>query len=161
MTYTVDLQNLDQEQIPSARLIQAAETVLAQQGCADGTTMSVVISTNEAVQALNAQHRGIDAPTDVLSFPADPLPPEIAGDEPYAGDIIIAYDYAVEQAQREGHTVEDSLCLLVVHGTLHILGYDHDTPDNRAKMWAEQAKALQALGIDESIVPALEGRDDA
>ena len=53
-------------------------------------------------------------------------------------------------------SLEDTLALLVVHGTLHLLGYEHDTPENRAEMWAEQAIVLKALHIDTSIVPSLE-----
>ncbi len=55
--------------------------------------------------------------------------------------------------------IVDSLALLIVHGTLHLLGYDHDTPENRAEMWQQQAIALQTLDIDESIVPTLEDSD--
>ncbi|MFN8564627.1 MAG: rRNA maturation RNase YbeY [Anaerolineae bacterium] len=77
----------------------------------------------------------------------------------YLGDLVIAYPYAAAQAQREGHALDDSLALLVVHGTLHLLGYDHDTPEHRAHMWAAQELALLALGISPEIVPALENRD--
>jgi probable rRNA maturation factor len=108
---------------------------------------------------VNRQFRGIDAPTDVLSFPADEPPIEIDDEPPYLGDLIIAYPYASEQAARQGHTLSDSLSLLVVHGTLHLLGYDHDTPEHRAEMWAAQDAALTALGISTAIVPALEGGD--
>jgi len=79
---------------------------------------------------------------------------------PYLGDLIIAYPYALAQAQREGHDAMQSFSLLVVHGTLHLLGYDHDTLENRAEMWAAQETALMALGISTAIVPSLEGSID-
>lgn len=146
----------------NAHLQQAATAVLNQE-TESPHSLTIVITDNASVQALNQQHRGVDAPTDVLSFPADPLPPELqAVDEmPYCGDLIIAYPYAKAQAEKLNHALADSLCLLVVHGTLHLLGYDHDTPDNRRTMWTAQAQALATLGISDSIVPALETNDHA
>jgi len=70
---------------------------------------------------------------------------------------VIAYPYASAQAAREGHKLDDSLALLVVHGTLHLLGYDHDTQMRKVEMWEKQETALIALGISPEIVPALEG----
>ena len=162
MTFTIEVQNDDNFAVDMSRLQQAAQTVLARHDVAADSAITVVISTDEAVQALNKQHRNIDAATDVLSFPADPLPPELAEeeDESYLGDVIIAFPYTKAQAEREGHDVGDSVALMVVHGTLHLLGYDHDTPENRAEMWAEQVAALKIMGIDAAIVPALEGSDD-
>jgi probable rRNA maturation factor len=162
MTFEIELQNDDNFAVDVSRLQQAVQTVLARHEVGADSALTIVITTDEAVQELNKLHRQIDAPTDVLSFPADPLPPELAEEEEseYLGDVIIAYPYAKAQAEREGHDVADSVALMVVHGTLHILGYDHDTPENRAEMWAEQAAALKLLGIDEAIVPALEGSDD-
>jgi len=120
--------------------------------------LSLSLEDDEAVQALNRQHRQTDAPTDVLSFPfEDDLPQEMAALRgPYWGDLVIAYPYAAAQAARLGHPLRDSLALLAVHGTLHLLGYDHDTPANRAEMWQAQAEALAELGIGGDIVPALE-----
>jgi probable rRNA maturation factor len=162
MSFVIEVQNEAHFTLDAARLQQAAQTVLAQHAVEVDTTLTIVITSDDAVRVLNKQHRKIDAPTDVLSFPADPLPPEFADDEaPYLGDLVIAFPYASAQADRENHDLGDSLCLLVAHGTLHLLGYDHDTPKNRAKMWAAQAKALQALGIDEAIVPTLESSDHA
>ena len=159
MTFTIDIQNDSNYLVDAARLQSASRQVLSQHDVDPDTTLSVVFVDNAYIQGVNLQFRGIDAPTDVLSFPADEPPVEIDGEPPYLGDLIIAYPYASEQAAREGHTLDDSLSLLVVHGTLHLLGYDHDTPENRAEMWAAQDAALIALGISTSIVPALEGGD--
>ena len=157
MTFTIDIQNDSNYVIDSARLQSAAQQVLTQHDVDPDTTLSVVFVDNAYIQNVNRQFRGFDSPTDVLSFPADEPPVEIDGEPPYLGDLIIAYPYASEQAAREDHALNDSLSLLVVHGTLHLLGYDHDTPDNRAEMWAAQDAALTALGISTTIVPALEG----
>ncbi|MBL8155700.1 MAG: rRNA maturation RNase YbeY [Anaerolineae bacterium] len=158
--YTIDVLNEDTFPVNAARLRQAAEMVLSQHEIAAQTGLTIVIDDDQAVRDLNRQFRQIDAPTDVLSFPADAPPVEIEDEAPYLGDLIIAFPYASAQAEREGHELDDSLSLLVVHGTLHLLGYDHDTPERRAEMWAAQARALTALGISTDLVPALEGDTD-
>ena len=160
MTFTIDIQNDSNYLINAARLQSASQQVLNQHGVDPDTTLSIVFVDNDYIQNVNRQFRGFDTPTDVLSFPADEPPVEIDGEPPYLGDLIIAYPYASGQAAREGHILDDSLALLVVHGTLHLLGYDHDTPENRAEMWAAQDAALTALGISTAIVPALEGGND-
>ncbi len=155
-TFTIHIQNEADYPVSPERLQQAALTVLAEYELAPTSSLTIVLTDDAAVQALNRQHRGVDTPTDILSFPAAALPETITDEAPYLGDLIIAFPYAQAQAEREKHALMDSLALLVVHGTLHLLGYDHDTPENRAAMWAEQAAALRQLGIDETIVPALE-----
>lgn len=162
MRFHIDIQNDNHFPLTPSRLEKAVLTVLNAHELEAETSMTVVISTDEAVHALNKSHRGVDAPTDVLSFPADTLPQEIAEDVgEYLGDLIIAYPYSREQARREAFDLDDMLDLLVIHGTLHLLGYDHDTPENRAEMWESQATALDALGINQAIVPSLEGSDHA
>lgn len=150
--------------VDAARLQRAATAVLDQE-TQTVHSLTIVLSNNADVQALNLHHRGVDAPTDVLSFPAEPLPPELQEvtetEVPYCGDLIIAYPYTQAQAATLKHALSDNLALLVVHGTLHLLGYDHDTTDTRRTMWAAQAKALATLGISSSIVPALEANDHA
>lgn len=159
MPFSIDIQNDSNYLIDVARLQSASQQVLGQHDVDPDTALSVVFVDNVYIQNLNQQFRGIDAPTDVLSFPADEPPVDLDDEPPYIGDLVIAYPYATEQASREGHMLNDSLSLLVVHGTLHLLGYDHDTPENRAEMWAAQDSALIALGISTAIVPALEGGD--
>src|SRR5690349_5246607 len=159
MTFIIDIQNDSNYDIDAARLQAASQQVLKQHDVDPDTALSIVFVDNAYIQNVNRQFRGIDAPTDVLSFPADDPPVEIDDEPPYLGDLIIAYPYASEQAVCEGHALSDSLSLLVVHGTLHLLGYDHDTPEHRAEMWAAQDAALTALGISTAIVPALEGGD--
>lgn len=157
----IDVQNESGYALDPERLIQAALCVLAQERENPHSAISIVLTDNATVAQLNREFRGIDAPTDVLSFPSDPLPPELAdelGDDepPYLGDLVIAYPYTVAQAEREGHPLTESFMLLVVHGTLHLLGYDHNTPESRAEMWAAQDSALTTLGIPLTLVPALE-----
>jgi probable rRNA maturation factor len=120
---------------------QAAEVV---------NSVTVVVTDNELIQQLNAQYRGVDAPTDVLSFENAPDPdfPEV--DETataHLGDIIIAYPIAQAQALAGGHTPQAEVTLLAVHGFLHLLGFDHDTPANKENMWAAQQRVMTTLGL--------------
>ncbi|MCU0512819.1 MAG: rRNA maturation RNase YbeY [Anaerolineae bacterium] len=154
--FTIEIQNDHAFPLAADRLAQAARAALALHDLPPESSLNIVITTDAAVQALNRQFRQVDAPTDVLSFPAELPPAGVDDDTTCLGDLLIAYPYARAQAERAGHPLPDSLALLVVHGTLHLLGYDHDTPPGRAEMWAVQAEALAALGIDERIVPALE-----
>jgi probable rRNA maturation factor len=160
MSFNVEIQNDNEYIIDEAQLISAVQTVLTQQNAEPESTLTVVITDNDSVADLNRQYRGVDSPTDVLSFPADEPPVEIPDEPPYLGDLIIAYAYAADQAKQYEHPLHDSLALLVIHGTLHLLGYDHDTPENRADMWAEQEAAVKAMGISTDIVPALESKSD-
>ena len=155
--FQVDVQNESAYPLDADRLRQAAVTVMSAHDVVPGSALTIVITADDDVAALNRQYRGIDAPTDVLSFPADV--PEIDEEDapPYLGDLVIAFPYASAQAEREGHGLMDSLSLLVVHGTLHLLGYDHGDQAEKADMWAAQADALQAIGVPLSIVPSLEG----
>ena len=131
---------------PEDALRAAAEAVLRRQDAPVSSGLSIVDTDDEAVRALNQRYRGVDAPTDVLSFPADPPLVRDAEPHPYLGDVIIAYPRARAQAAQAGHSVDAELLLLVVHGTLHLLGFDHDTDEARARMWAAQAGALRAVG---------------
>jgi probable rRNA maturation factor len=122
----------------------------------DEVEVALVVTSDEAVQALNRDYRGIDSPTDVLSFsaqeaaPAEPdlaFPAELAAElDRQLGDIVIAYPYASGQAQHFGNSVAAELRLLAIHGTLHLLGYDHATPEEEEAMWAEQEAILSPLG---------------
>ena len=112
--------------------------------------VNITITNEDAIQQLNYQYRGLNTPTDVLSFAYSPDPdfPKI---DPmmshYLGDIIIAYPVAKTQAKVRGHSVQDEIILLAVHGTLHLLGFDHATPAQKEKMWAVQQQIMTSLGL--------------
>lgn len=107
--------------------------------------LTLQLSTNARVQGLNRRFRAIDSPTDVLAFPA--------GDEPsgpesgYMGDIIISVPKAAEQAGEQGHSLQDELTLLSIHGLLHLLGFDHVNQEEKQKMWQAQQEILDGLGL--------------
>ena len=146
--YVVDIQDeYGVADFPTGRVIDAIHNVLVRHEVEEGTAVTAVITDDEHVRSLNAEFRGVDAPTDILSFPADPLPEEIEGEAPYLGDLIIAYPYTLHEAAEAGHDIADELVLLVIHGTLHLLGYDHDNEEHQDRMWAEQAEALAAAGV--------------
>lgn len=107
--------------------------------------ITIVLTDDRQLHELNLDYLGVDAPTDVLSFPASEMDPETG--TTYLGDIILSIPRAIVQAQAGGHPVEAEAQLLVVHGTLHLLGYDHATDDEKAVMWGEQAKVLEKLGL--------------
>ncbi len=143
--------------VPVARLTEAVALTLRRHEIPPGREVALAITGDEEVRALNRQHRQIDAPTDVLSFPAgDPdeyLPP--GEDAAYLGDIVVAYPYTATHAAEDGHDLADVLVLLAVHGTLHLIGYDHDTATAQAAMWSEQESILRALGVSPDVLPPL------
>lgn len=159
MQHEIEVQNEKKYTVDEKRLIQAIVCTLSHQAIDSPQGVTVVITDDDTVRKLNYEFRGIDASTDVLSFPADE-PPIILEDEPiYLGDLIISYPYTHKQTRNGTYTTADSLMLLVVHGTLHLLGYDHDTRENRAEMWRTQAEILEKLQVPQAVVPALEGYD--
>lgn len=139
-----------QESVPRERLIQAIEATLRHGGASHGE-VTLVIAGDELLHQLNRTYRYIDAPTDVLSFPAnaDAESEEMFVSAPealnYLGDVVISFPTAERQAAAAGHPVADELCLLAVHGVLHLLGYDHASEEEEADMWARQSQILATL----------------
>ncbi|HEY85912.1 MAG TPA: rRNA maturation RNase YbeY [Chloroflexi bacterium] len=145
MTITLQIDPPFQQNIDAKRLQELAQDALEHCQRPDAE-MTIVITTDEAIQALNRQYRGVDAPTDVLSFaeasPADDfaLPEQPS---PWLGDVIISAPGAARQAQTMGHTLFEEIQLLSVHGILHLLGYEHLTPAEKEIMWRKQAEILR------------------
>ena len=150
----VEIINQREFAIEPSHLISACNAVIMNEQITEPCAMTIVVTDDESIAQYNTQYRDVAGPTDVLSFPAE-LPDYNPEDEArYLGDLMIAYPYTKAEAEREGHDLNAMLNLVVIHGTLHLLGYDHDTEENRAAMWAAQARALTALGIPESIADA-------
>lgn len=131
--------------VEAARLERAARLALALHGGPQETGLAIVVTGDEPLQELNRRYRGVDSPTDVLAFPAGFTDPDSG--HSYLGDLLISYPRAEAQAAAAGHPVVEELQLLVVHGVLHLLGYDHAAEAEKARMWAAQAEALKRLGI--------------
>ena len=108
--------------------------------------LSVVFTDDAAIRALNAEWRGKDKPTNVLSFPA--FPPAKGGPlPPMLGDIVLAAETVAREAQEENKPLENHMTHLVIHGLLHLLGYDHETDDEAEEMEAVERAALARLAI--------------
>jgi probable rRNA maturation factor len=105
--------------------------------------LTIVLTDDAQVQELNRQFRDLDTPTDVLSFPAGDV--DLDTSNLYLGDIIISIPRAQAQASNEERSLEDELRLLVVHGVLHLVGYDHADEQGKAAMWAAQTEILARL----------------
>ena len=133
--------------VEPGQLKQAIYLTLQRFHHTDAITINLTITSNETIQRLNDQYRGISSPTDVLSFPNTPDPEFPHLDQDHLGDIIIAYPVAEAQAIAGGHTPTEELILLAIHGTLHLLGFDHDTPTTKMRMWSAQQKILAELGL--------------
>ncbi|MBN1120467.1 MAG: rRNA maturation RNase YbeY [Anaerolineae bacterium] len=108
--------------------------------------MTLVLTSAERVRDLNRDYAGIDETTDVLSFGVEGDPYAAEPDEPpYLGDVVIAVPVAEAQAQAAGHSLLSEIQTLAIHGTLHLLGYDHQNPDQQAEMWALQSAVLDTV----------------
>ena len=130
-------------------LERAAKAALLQQSAPDAD-LTVVMTGDSQIQALDRDFLGKDAPTDVLSFPANETDPETG--RRYLGDVIISVPRAEAQAISAGNSLEAELSLLVIHGVLHLLGHDHAGAGEKARMWAAQSEVLTTLGIPPTIV---------
>jgi probable rRNA maturation factor len=128
---------------------RVAQTVLKAEGVAPPYELSLVFTDSEKVRQLNRDYRGVDEPTDVLAFY---MLPQKEADDSFAlppdgvarlGEVIISYPQAVEQSKEQGHSPERELALLIIHGILHLLGYDHEEPEEEAKMRAKERELLE------------------
>ena len=139
--------NIDNQQDfrESALLERAARFTLDLEPDSADADMTIVLTDDAQLHELNREYLGVDAPTDVLSFPASETDPETGAQ--YLGDIIISIPRAMLQAQAGGHPLEAEVQLLVVHGTLHLLGHDHAEVEEKARMWQAQAEVMSRLGL--------------
>ncbi len=128
-------------------MVRLALTTLTAGACEVG----IELAPAELLQRLNRDFRGIDEVTDVLSFPVDvgalvAAPAELAR---YLGDVSICVERAQEQAEMYGHSLRREFCYLAVHGTLHLLGYDHETAEAQADMRSAEEQVMTAFGEPE------------
>ena len=127
-----------------------AEQVLVAQGAGANVELGLVIATQERVQELNRSYLGRDKPTDVLAFSAVEeigaesfvMPPDEVS---HLGEVIISYPQAVAQAEEHQHSIEREITILIIHGVLHLLGYEHDEPELERRMRAREAEILSYI----------------
>ena len=128
----------------ASELIERAALAALTHQSAQGD-LSVVLTDDLQLQQLNREYLGVDAPTDVLSFPAAETDPESG--TAYLGDILISVPRATEQARTANHPLQSEVQLLVVHGVLHLLGHDHAEAEEKSRMWAAQTAILESIGL--------------
>ncbi len=130
---------------PQDLLERAARTALEHESESLDSDLSIILTDDARLHELNLNYLGVDAPTDVLSFPASETDPETGAH--YIGDILISIPRAQTQADAAGHPLESEVQLLVVHGVLHLIGHDHAEAEEKARMWKAQAEILERLGL--------------
>lgn len=163
MTFCVDNETNQELPFDVEKIVnQVIEKSLEQEGCPYEVSVSVLLTDNEGIHAMNKEFRGIDRPTDVLSFPNVDYeaPADFSGIEDYVedyfdpesgelclGDIVISIDKVYEQANEYGHAPLREFAFLVAHSMLHLMGYDHMEEDEAKVMEAKQEEILSSLGI--------------
>ncbi|MBQ1249518.1 MAG: rRNA maturation RNase YbeY [Selenomonadales bacterium] len=132
------------------RIIEVLEETARVHEVDDLAEVSLMFTDDETIHEMNREYRGIDRPTDVLSFALEEgEEEEIYGgpEENLLGDIIISVETATRQAEEYGHSVEREMAFLALHGMLHLLGYDHMEEEERQEMRAQEEAILASLGI--------------
>lgn len=146
------ISNLQGEVPPGADLEELVEKVvlaiLAKEGYPENSEVSILLTDDRYIRELNRDYRGIDSPTDVLSFAqleGEPMPAQ--GGEEILGDVVISMPAALRQGEEYGHGLRRELAYLTAHGVLHLLGYDHGDEKERAVMREKEENVLAALGL--------------
>jgi rRNA maturation RNase YbeY len=143
----VELDGPARGRLDAAPYVELIESTLDAEGRLE-IALTLLLAGDELLWRLNREHRGADEPTDVLSFPGDegepmPSPGAAAGEEAaYLGDIAVSVEMAAQQAEEAGLSLDDELRHLVLHGLLHLLGYDHESDEDDAAMRAREEVVL-------------------
>lgn len=155
MMLTVDFEAQDGIEAPITEdeMTQICETVLTQEGVERPCFLSLSVVDDETIKEQNLDWRGIDAATDVISLECErPDDPDLAPGEPCElGDILLAPNFITQQAGRYATTVADEFRLLLIHGLLHLLGYDHLDDEEAEVMEAREDELLRLVSTDKSI----------
>lgn len=130
------------------RAEKTIEEVLRVENFTENAEVSLSIVDMETIQRLNKEYRGVDRPTDVLSFPMDEEGYDNEGNPIFLlGDIVICLDVAENQAKDFGHSLEREMMYLICHSTLHLLGYDHIEEDDKLEMRSREKEVMKNLGV--------------
>jgi probable rRNA maturation factor len=128
-------------ELPFARLREVGRAVLEGEGVGEAK-VSLAFVDNETIHGLNKRFLNHDEPTDVITFPLS-----APGAKKLEGEVVIGVEVALRQAAERSHAVEDELCLYVIHGLLHLVGYDDIKPKDAAEMRKKERHYLKALGM--------------
>ncbi len=133
----IDIENETDTQINTELLTKIADTITKRD-------VELILTDNVTIQNYNKEYRHLDKPTDVLSFPIE----NISGHEP-AGTIVISVEYANNAAKELGHTLDEEVALLLIHGLLHLLGYDHEADNGemreKEEFWIKEFELPKSL----------------
>jgi len=146
--FDIEFMNDSGVEVDTERLLDTARFVMAQLRLHDETELSIAFVDLEEMERLHIEHMDEHGATDVLSFPMDDLTAPLDGVEAEAGllgDVVLCPQFAATQAAEVGHAVEVELDLLLTHGILHLLGHDHQEPEEHAVMFGIQGHLLEAL----------------
>ena len=141
----IEITDVFEPKIEIPRIESAANRTLEHLSVPKDSSLTILITSDKVIQALNHQFRAVDSPTDVLAFPAGYIDPESG--ITYLGDVIISYQRAAHQAEQRDHEVIVEIQLLVIHGIMHLLGYDHAEFEERKRMWSIKSAILGKLNI--------------
>jgi len=141
--------------VSKKRIIQVVKQTLIDQQQDESIDLSILVCSDLEITNLNKMYRQIDQPTDVLSFTNNEIDPET--NSRILGDIVVSFDTAYSQAQQAKNDLQTEIDMLIIHGVLHLLGFDHDDVTNKSIMWKNQYKLHKKLGI---IVNSLPGEND-
>ncbi|MBK5211186.1 MAG: rRNA maturation RNase YbeY [Coriobacteriia bacterium] len=142
------ISNREPEPLNLNAFIDLGLFVLELENAPQNSEVSVAVVPVSEIAELNAKYRQIEGPTDVLSFPCDDVTVTMLDGEPLTlGDVILSPEIAEENAHELGHTVEEELNLLMIHGVLHLLGYDHIQDEDAEVMQARERSILEAWSL--------------
>lgn len=142
--------SLDDQEALAKLLNKAISECISLSGGSDEAEVSLTLVDNPRIHQLNLEYRGVDRPTDVLSFALQEEveeEPEFECEDEMLGDIVISVERAREQAEEYGHSFEREIVYLAVHGTLHLLGYDHEEEIDRQEMRNKEEEVMASLGL--------------
>ena len=143
---TIQVRRSTKLPVDKSILIKAAQVTLDLTDQSNKSGLSIVVGNDDFLHGLNRLYRGVDTTTDVLSFQTGEIDPDTS--DLYLGDVIISLTQAQQQAAAENHSLDDELQLLVVHGVLHLLGYDHMESSDKKNMQIIQDRVLKVLNLD-------------
>ncbi|MBK8770198.1 MAG: rRNA maturation RNase YbeY [Rhizobiales bacterium] len=146
MTLSIEIEHEAWEALPGLAALAERAVAAALEDRGETGAVTLLFTSDAEMQVLNRDWRGKDKPTNVLSFPAPAMPvPE--GEATPLGDIALACETVSREAAEQGKPLADHTTHLIVHGTLHLLGYDHETDGEAEDMENEERKILARLGI--------------
>jgi len=142
-----EIENLLEKDIDELKTVEELVNFVVEKENLSNCVFNIIITDNEYIHKINKEYRGIDRPTDVISFALEDNTDFIEPEFRVLGDIYISLDKALEQANEYGHSFLREICFLTVHGLLHLLGYDHMNESDEKVMFSKQDAILNEFGI--------------